>query len=151
MNRTWYTRAALASAAALLLSTTAGAQQPAGRRDTVSLTLAEAVQRAIEHNPDLEIVHLDTEVGAARVGESRGAYTPLFTTTMGRTRNVTPPTSLFLGDAGVDVKDWFSSTGVRQRVPWGNGTWSISWDTARTTTNNPFSSFDPNLQSGIQF
>src|SRR5207247_3578503 len=36
-------------------------------------------------------------------------------------------------------------------LPWGAGTWSISWDTARTTTNSPISSFDPNLQSGIQF
>ena len=65
--------------------------------------------------------------------------------------NVTPPTNSLVGDSAVDVKDWFSSTGVRQRVPWGGGTWSASWDTARTTTNSPFSSFDPNLQSGIQF
>ena len=49
------------------------------------------------------------------------------------------------------MKDFFSSTGIRQRVPWGAGTWSVSWDTARTTTNSPLSSFDPNLQSGIQF
>ena len=95
-------------------------------------------------------MRLDTEVEAARVGQSRGAYAPVFTTTLGRSRNVAPPTSSLLGDAGVDVKDWFSSTGVRQRLPWGAGTWSVSWDTARTTTNSPISSFDPNLQSGIQ-
>ena len=117
---------------------------------TVSLTLAEAVQRALEHNPDLAIVRSGTEVEAARVGESRGAYTPLFSTAGGRTRNVTPPANALLGDAGVEVNDWFSSTGVRQRVPWGGGAWSLSWETARTTTNSPISSFDPNLQSGIQ-
>ena len=39
---------------------------------------------------------------------------------------------------------------MRQRLPWGSGTWSVSWDTSRTTTNNPFSSFDPSLQSGFQ-
>ena len=50
----------------------------------------------------------------------------------------------------MDVNDWFSSTGVRQRLPWGAGTWSVSWDTSRTTTNNPISSFDPSLQSGVQ-
>jgi len=44
----------------------------------------------------------------------------------------------------------FSSTGVRQRLRWGSGTWSASWDTSRTTSNNPISSFDPSLQSGIQ-
>lgn len=117
---------------------------------TIPLTLADAVRRAVEHNPDLAIVKLDTEAEAARVGESRGAFAPVFSTTAGRTRDVAPPTTALLGATGVDVKDWFSSTGVRQRVPWGAGTWSISWDTARTTTNSPFTSFDPTLQSGLQ-
>ncbi len=57
---------------------------------------------------------------------------------------------MLLGSQGVDARDVFSSTGVRQRVPWGAGTWSVSWDASRTTTNNPFSSFDPTLQSGLQ-
>ena len=52
--------------------------------------------------------------------------------------------------SGVDSRDWFSSTGVRQRVPWGNGTWSVSWDASRTTSNSPLNSFDPSLQSGLE-
>jgi len=148
MNRTKIDRAAFATIAALLISTAAAAQ--GGPRDTLPLTLDEAVQRAIEHNPDLAVVRLDTEVETARVGESRGAYAPVFSTAFGRSRNVTPPTNSLLGNTGVDVNDWFSSTGVRQRLPWGSGTWSISWDTARTTTNSPITSFDPNLQSGLQ-
>jgi outer membrane protein TolC len=147
MKRTLIMRAAIVSMAASLGATPARAQTSA---ETTHLTLADAVARAIEHNPDLAIVRLDTEVEAARVGESRGAFVPVFSTLAGHSRTVTPPTTALLGDTGVDVKDWFSSTGVRQRVPWGAGTWSISWDTARTTTNNPFSSFDPNLQSGLQ-
>ena len=141
-------RQAAAAALATLLGSPVFAQAPPAT--TVSLTLDEAVQRALAHNPDLAIVRSETEVEAARVGESRGAYTPLFSTTGGRTRNVTPPANALLGDAGVEVNDWFSSTGVRQRVPWGGGAWSVSWETARTTTNSPISSFDPNLQSGIQ-
>ena len=133
---------------ALLISAAAEAQvrQP----ETLRLTLAEAVQRAVEHNPDLAVVRLDTEVGAARVCESRGAFAPVFSTLFGRSSNVTPPSNFLLGDRGVDVNDSFSSTGVRQRLPWGAGTWSVSWDTSRTTTNNPLSSFDPSLQSGFQ-
>src|SRR5262245_1985324 len=148
MTRTYIVRAAILAIAALVTPATARAQ--GDRPDTIHLTLADAVQRAVEHNPDLAVVRLDTEAEAARVGESRGAFVPVFSTALGRTRSVTPPTTALLGDTGVDVKDWFSSTGVRQRVPWGAGTWSVSWDTARTTTNNPFTSFDPNLQSGIQ-
>ena len=142
-------RASIVTMGAFIISTAAAAQ-PAPQQ-AIELTLADAVRRTVEHNPDLTIVRLDTEVEAARVGESRGAYAPVFSTTVGRSRNVTPPTNYLLGDAGVDVKDWFSTTGVRQRLPWGSGTWSVSWDSARTTTNNPIASVDPNLQSGIVF
>jgi outer membrane protein len=148
MNRILNSGAAVVLISALLASR-AAAQDDRGL--SIQLTLADAVQRAIEHNPDLAIVRLDTEVEASRVAESRGVFAPVFSTTLGRTRNVTPPTNSLLGDSAVDVKDWFSSTGLRQRVPWGAGTWSVSWDTARTTTNSVLSSFDPNLQSGIQF
>jgi outer membrane protein len=117
---------------------------------TVQLTLDDAVRRAVENNPDLAIVRLDTDVDAERVSQSRTAYTPVFSTTFGRSSTATPPSNLFLGDQGINVGDLFSSTGFRQRLPWGSGTWSLSWDTARTTTNNPITTFDPILQSGFQ-
>jgi outer membrane protein len=150
MNRRYFDRVATSTLAfvAVLFSTAPSAQVEKG--DTLQLTLEDAVRRAVENNPDLAIVRLGAEVEAARVGEARGAYAPVFSTTMGRSSNVTPPSNFLLGDSGVDVNDWFSSTGVRQRLPWGSGTWSVSWDTARTTTNSPISSFDPSLQSGLQ-
>ena len=117
---------------------------------TVRLTLDDAVRRAVEHNPELAIVELATQADAARVGESRGAFAPVFSSQFGRSSTATPPSNLLLGERGVDVDDWFSSTGVRQRLPWGSGTWSASWETSRTTTNNPISSFDPSVQSGLQ-
>lgn len=144
MTLRWTTRATVL---ALLLSTPATAQTEG---PSIRLSVDDAVKRAVERNPDLAIVRLDTEVEAARVGETRGAYAPVFSSTIGRSRNVTPPTNYLLGDSGVDVKDWFSTTGVRQRLPWGAGTWSISWDAARTTTNSLISSVDPTLQSGIE-
>ena len=119
-------------------------------RQTLRLTLDDAVRRAVENNPELAIVRLGTEVEAARVGESKSAFTPVFSTVIGRSSSVTPPSSFLLGDRGVDLNDLFSSTGVYQRLPWGSGTWSASWDSSRTTTNNPISSFDPSLQSGFQ-
>ncbi|HEY2904298.1 MAG TPA: TolC family protein [Vicinamibacterales bacterium] len=116
---------------------------------SISLTLDDALQRAVEHNPDLAIVKLATEVEAAQVGESRTAYTPMFSTTLGRSSNATPPTDFLLGTQGIDTRDWFSSTRLRQRVPLGNGTWSLSWDAARTTSNSPLNSFNPSVASGF--
>ncbi len=121
--------------------TNVGADLQVGPSETLRLTLDEAVRRAVENNPDLAIVRLETEVEAARIGETRTAYTPVFSTTLGRTGNTAPPSNFLLGDRGVDVNDWFSSTGVRQRLRLGGGAWSASWDSSRTTTNNPISSW----------
>ena len=150
-------RAAIAAIAfgAALVPATARAQisaaaPPETAAEALTLTLEDAVRRAVDHNPDLVVVRLDTEIGAARVGQSQGAFAPVFSTVLGHSSNTTPPSNFLLGDRGVDLNDWFSSTGVRQRLKWGAGTWSLSWDSSRTTTNNPISSFDPSLQSGFQ-
>ena len=117
---------------------------------TLQLTIDEAVRRAIEHNPDLAGVRDTTQVEAARVSETESAYVPIFSTMVGTSNNVTPPSNFLLGERGVDTKDLFTSTGVRQRMPWGSGSWNLSWDTSRQTSNNPLTSFDPALQSGFQ-
>jgi outer membrane protein TolC len=128
----------------------APAQDPGSSRQTVQLTLEEAVRRAVENNPDLEIVRLETQVGEARVNVAGTAFSPIFSSVLGRSSSVLPPSSFLLGERAVDTNDWFSSTGVRQRLPWGAGTWSASWDASRTTTDSPLTSFDPSVQSGLQ-
>jgi outer membrane protein len=155
MNVSYFRQSTISVALGLLITTSANAQSESSRIDaqpagTLRLSLDEAVRRAVENNPDLAIVRLGTEVEAARVSETRSAFTPMFATTLGRSSTTTPPLNFLLGDRGVNADDWFSSSGVRQRLPWGSGTWSLSWDAARTATNNPISSFDPSLQSGFQ-
>jgi outer membrane protein TolC len=113
------------------------------------LTIDEAVRRAVEHNPNLAIVRLGVDSSATEVAAARSAYTPLLSTSLGRSRVVTPPSTLLDGAAGINTTDVFSSVGVRQRITWGNGTWGVSWDGARTATDSPFSSFSPSLQSGL--
>jgi outer membrane protein TolC len=127
-----------------------GSRSGTSQAPSVGLTLEDAVRRAIDHNPDLAIVQLGTEVEAAQVGASQTAYAPVFSTTLARSNITAPPTNFLFGTSGVDTRDWFSSTGVRQRVPRGSGTWSVSWDAARTASNSPLNSFDPSVQSGIQ-
>src|SRR4030095_16127617 len=116
----------------------------------LSLTLEDAVRRAIDNNPELAIVRLETEVDTARIDQTRTAFTPEFSTVLRRSSAVTPPANFLLGARGGDVDDFFSSTGVRQRLKWGSGTWSVSWDTSRTATTNPLTSYDPTLQSGFE-
>jgi len=117
---------------------------------TLQLTVDEAVRRAVEHNPDLAAVRYGTQVEEARLSESESAYVPVFSTMLGTSSNVTPPSNFLFGERGVDTNDLFTSTGVRQRIPWGAGSWRLSWDTSRQSSNSPLTSFDPALQSGFQ-
>jgi len=156
MNTSSFRARAIAASAFLVVvggAASAYAQaSPPGARPvtTVQLTLDEAVRRARENNPELASIRLETDIESARLEQAASAFLPVFSSTLGRSSVTTPPSNFLLGDRGVDTNDWFSSTGVRQRVPWGNGTWSVSWDTARTITNSPIASVDPNLQSGVE-
>ncbi|HYN08309.1 MAG TPA: TolC family protein [Vicinamibacterales bacterium] len=126
------------------------AAQPAPAGDAIRLTVEDAVRRAIDHNPDLAVVKLGTDVEAERVGEADAAYRPVFSTVFGRSAITVPSSSPLTGEAGFETSDLFASTGIRQRLRWGSGTYSVSWDAARTSTNSLFSTFEPSLQSGLQ-
>jgi outer membrane protein TolC len=151
MNARHFVRAiAYAIVSSVTVAGTSSAQgvKPAG--DSLALSVEDAVRRAVEHNPDLAIVRLGVNAETARVAEARSAFGPVLSSAFGRSSNVAPPSNLLLGTSGVNTTEWFSSAGVRQRLPWSSGTWSVSWDASRTGTNSPFSSFDPSLQSGLQ-
>src|SRR6185295_18549589 len=93
---------------AVLLATTAvtvSAQAAGSDAAALDLTLEDAVRRAVENNPDLAVVKLGTEASAAQVGQSQGAFAPVFSTVLGRSSNTTPPSTALVGDRGVDVKD----------------------------------------------
>ena len=142
--------AAMFASAASAQTPAADVQRATPSALTIELTLEDAVRRAIENNPDLAIVRLGTEIETARVSETQTAFSPVLSSVLGRSSSVTPPSNFLLGERGVDTNDLFSSTGVHQRLPWGGGSWSLSWETSRTTSDSPLNSFDPNLQSGFQ-
>ena len=120
--------------------------QPA---EAIKLTIEDAVRRALDQNPDLAVVKLGTDAEAERVSEAQSAYRPVFVSTFGQSNLTVPSANPLTGAAGFEQSDLFSSAGIRQRLQWGAGTYSVSWDGARTATNSLFSTFEPSLQSGL--
>jgi outer membrane protein TolC len=121
------------------------AAQSGGR----ALTLEQSVEMALANNPDLAVVRVEPELGDARSSQARSAFTPYLVGTAGRTNTLSPPTSFLLGDAGVETSDWFSSVGVRQRMPYGGGTWNISWDNSNSRSDNILNNFNPTVSAGL--
>ena len=124
---------------------------PAAAQDVTKLplTLEEAVRRAVDHNPDLAVIRLGVDSESERLAGTRGAFDPVFQALAARSGQAAAPLSAFQGTEAVTTGEWFSSAGLTQRLRRGGGTWTVSWDAARITTNNQFSAYDPALQSGL--
>ncbi len=156
-------RAAAAATAgiALLLATAPQAQAqvvqpapPAAQKpvvgEVVKLTASEAIRMAIENNPDLAAGRYDPGISAERVSQARAAFLPTIQTTVQRNVQQTPPTSLFLGTSGVRTDLWSGNVGLAQQLPWGGGSYSVGWTSARTNASNTLSNFNPAVTASLQ-
>ena len=152
-------RAAAATAtlllAALMLPSPAGAQSaapatqvPAG--EVLRLTRDEVVRLALENNADLAADRFDPAIGAERVAAARSAFVPTLSSALQRNSAKSPSTNLFSGDSSLESGFWSGSAGIAQLLPRGGGTYDVSFDSARTTTTNPLSTFTPSITSSIQ-
>ena len=91
--------------------------QSAGTAPTaqaIELSLEEAVRRAVDHNPDLAIVRLGTDVEDARIAQADSLYRPVFATTFGRSSNATAPLGIIPDSEGIATAEWF---GIRRIQP----------------------------------
>jgi outer membrane protein TolC len=84
---------------------------------------------------------------------ARSAWAPALATTLQQNNTDSPNVSFLSGAAGNTVTNgrFTSNVSLQQQLPWGGGNYSIGWDSSRTTTNNIFTNFSPQLQSSLSF
>ena len=142
--------------AALLLSlfssAAAFAQVPAGTpaASTLRLSREDTVRMATENNPDLAVVRYEPLLNDARVAAARAAFLPIANSSLLRNSDTQPATNLFSGDTSLSTRFWSGTAGLTQVLPWGGGSYDVSFTSARTTTTNPISTFTPSLTSAFQ-
>ena len=162
--RLWRWRRVAAPATATLLalllwSSSAWAQTPAPATPQTAkpdapvlrITRDEAIQMALQNNPELAVSRYDPAIGDAQVAAARGAYMPTLQSAMRRNSDEQPPTNLFSGESGVKTELWSSNVQLNQLLPWGGGTYSAGLDASRTATNSIFNSLNPQLVAGLSF
>jgi outer membrane protein TolC len=114
------------------------------------LTIEEAVRLALEHNLGIQIARYDPQAQDLAVAQARAGWVPSFTNTFLKNSQDSPNNNFLAGSLGgkTTAASFSNSAGILQNTPWG-GTYSVSWDGSRSTTNSSFTTFSPQLRSGL--
>jgi len=114
------------------------------------LTVDEAVRLALENNLGVQVARINPQIQDLAVALARSAWAPTFNTTVQGSSTDTPNTSFLSGSQGNKTTNGrlASNIGLLQQTPWG-GSYSVGWDSTRSTTTNIFSNFSPQLQSSL--
>jgi outer membrane protein TolC len=116
---------------------------------TVKLTLDDAVKLALDRNLDIAVQRLNPEINDIAIASIRSVYHPNLTSTISTQSVTTPSTNSIAGAAaGSPVNQGTASFngGVAQSIPWGGGSFNVSLNNTRRTSNALISNYNPYYQ-----
>ena len=123
---------------------------PAAQPAVVRMNADDAVATALEQNLDLQVQRINPQIRDLDTAVFKANYTPNFTTTLDFVDQTQPPSSLLSGNTSQITNGRNAyNFGIQQVTPWYGGQYQVLFNNGRTTTNNIFTSFDPQLTSNI--
>src|SRR4029079_13453453 len=131
---------------------TALAQAPAqGAGGVRRLSVDDAVRLALQQNVGIQIARLNPQIQDISVAKARAGWIPNLTSSLTNVSQNQPPTSaLSGGQTKVTDSSFATAFGVAQTLKTG-GSYALTWNSARQTSTNLFTNFDPLLSSNINF
>ncbi|MCP9495799.1 MAG: TolC family protein [Pyrinomonadaceae bacterium MAG19_C2-C3] len=117
----------------------------------LTLSLNEAIRRALENNNDIDVARADVRVAEFTLLSLEGVYRPIFSVTPQITNRVSPFTQP--GFAGETPEDAISTTSfslipqVTKQFARGGGRYDVFFDQSRTTSN--LALFNPQYQQNL--
>jgi outer membrane protein len=140
------TCASLVLAGAIIASGVAEAQDQVRK-----LSVDDAVKLALEQNLGIQIERLNPQIEDVAIAQARSYWVPTVSTTLQSNSQNSPSTSFLSGGQAKITDNRFSSqVGISQILPTG-ANYSLAWNSARSTSTNLFTNFDPLLSSNIAF
>ncbi|MDQ3801905.1 MAG: TolC family protein [Acidobacteriota bacterium] len=116
------------------------------------LTLDEAIRLALQNNNDVDSSRIDVQIAEFNLRAARGVYDPLLGGESYYERRTTPTAST-IGGAGAsgsitqsDLRTNFGATGLS---PVAGGSYSVDFNTGRTTSNNQNALLNPQFPSSF--
>ena len=129
----------------------AGVQGNTGQQGPVRrMSIDDAVATALEQNLDLQVQRINPQLQDLSISQFKAAYTPNFVSTVA-TSDSTQASTSFLSGTQSSITNGRSNFnfGVSSLTSWYGGSYDVRWNNGRNTTNNEFSTFNPQLNSSI--
>jgi outer membrane protein TolC len=142
----WFAAAPLLAAdqpAATPAATAAASAAP-----TYPLSLEQAVQLALENNPDILVEKYAPLSGREGIRAAEGAYDPFLDGNLLRTHANTQGTNRFSGGTTIETTQYQYNARVSQLFTTG-GALRLAFNNTHTSDNNAFSAFEPLETSGL--
>jgi outer membrane protein len=127
--------------------------QPGGAADNrpvVALTLDDAVKFALERNLDIAVQRLNPEINDIAIASVSSVYHPSLTSTVSQLgTNGTPNNQLQLaaGGGGTNTRQLNYNGGIAQNLMKGGGSYQVTLNNSRGTSNSNNSLFNPAFNS----
>lgn len=115
------------------------------------LSVDDAVKLALEQNLGIQIDRLNPQIQDISVAQARTGWIPNLTSSLTNNSQNSPPTSALSGGQTKVVDGQFATAiGLAQTLKTG-ANYSLSWNSARQTSTNLFTNFEPLLSSNVAF
>lgn len=137
--------------ATVLLAAVLAARPLPAAAQTRTLSVDDAVKLALEQNLGIQIERLNPQIEDVAVAQARSYWVPTFNSALQGNSQNSPATSFLSGGQSKITDNRFSTqVGVSQVLPTG-ANYSFAWNSARSTSTNAFTNFQPLLSSNIAF
>src|SRR5690242_20127939 len=117
--------------------------------ENVSLTLNDAVKRALENNNDIEVARDDVRFAETQLRSLEGIFDPVFAITPTYDKRISPQQSSLGGGSVTSTTTYSWSPSVTKQFGRGGGNYFLQFQNSHTNTSNSFSLLNPFYSSNL--
>lgn len=120
--------------------------------NTLTLSLNDAIKRALENNNDIEVARDDVRFAETQLRSLEGIFDPIFSVTPQIDKRITPQQSSLGGSgaSGTTTNTTYSlSPSLNRQFGRGGGNYTLSFANSHTNTSSSFSFINPYYSSNL--
>ena len=117
--------------------------------ETISLSMNDAVKRALENNNDIEVARDDVRFTETQLRSLEGIFDPVFAITPTYDKRISPQQSSLGGGSVTSTTTYSWSPSVQKQFGKGGGSYFLQFQNSHTNTSNSFSLLNPFYSSNL--